>query len=85
MTLPEADSLEQKISWILREHLAIEVPTPDTDLIAMGALDSLALVELLLRIEEGLGIAISVEDLDLRDLRSVRSIGALLARRAAPR
>jgi acyl carrier protein len=78
------DTLEQKISRLLRDHLAIEVPSPDTDLIAMGALDSLALVELLLRIEENFGVAISVEELDLRDLRSVRSIGALLSRRLAP-
>jgi len=85
MALPEADTLEQKILCILRDRLAIDVPSPDTDLIATGALDSLALVELLLRIEESLGVAISVEELDLRDLRSVRTIGALLSRRLASR
>ncbi len=85
MALPEADTLEQKILCILRDRLAIDVPSPDTDLIATGALDSLALVELLLRIEESLGVAISVEELDLRDLRSVRTIGALLSRRLAAR
>ena len=85
MANTETDTLEQKISRILRDQLSIDVPAPDTDLIAMGALDSLALVELLLRIEENVGVAISVEELDLRDLRSVRSIGALLAKRLAPR
>jgi acyl carrier protein len=79
------DDLEQKIARLLREHLAIEIPSPETDLIAMGALDSLALVELLLRFEENLGVSISIEELDLQDLRSVRSMSELLSRRLAPR
>ncbi|MFI5402298.1 MAG: acyl carrier protein [Planctomycetota bacterium] len=85
MTNAGTDNLEQRITQLLRENLAIDIPSPETDLIAMGALDSLALVELLLRIEEKIGIAISIEELDLQDLRSVRSIGALLSRRLAPK
>jgi acyl carrier protein len=85
MANTETHLLEQKILLILRDQLAIDVPAPDTDLIASGSLDSLALVELLLRIEESVGVAIPVEELDLRDFRSVRSIGALLAKRLAPR
>lgn len=77
--------LQGKITHLLRDNLALEVPGPDTDLIAMGALDSLALVELLVQIEEHIGVAISIEELDLKDLRSVNSISALLARRLAPR
>jgi acyl carrier protein len=85
MSTPETAVLEDKITRILRDHLAIDVPTPETDLIATGAIDSLALVDLLVRIEESLGIAISLEDLDLRDLRSVRTIVALVSRRLALR
>jgi acyl carrier protein len=81
----ETLTLEQKVSQLLRDHLSIDVPSPETDLIAMGALDSLALVELLLKIEENLGVAIAVDEIDLNDLRSVRSIAALLSRRLAPR
>lgn len=81
----ETATLEQKVSQLLRDRLAIDVPSPDTDLIAMGALDSLALVELLLRIEETIGVAISVEEIDLNDLKSVRSIAGLISRRLAPR
>jgi len=77
--------LEKKITWLLTEKLSIQVSGPDTDLIAMGALDSLALVDLLVQIEENIGVAISIEELDLTDLRSVRSIGALLSKRLAPR
>lgn len=85
MAVPETAALEEKITGILRDQLSIDVPAPDTDLIAMGAIDSLALVDLLVHLEEGLGIAISVEDLDLRDLRSVRTIVALVSRRLALR
>jgi acyl carrier protein len=77
-------TLEPKVSQLLRDHLSIDVPSPETDLIAMGALDSLALVELLLKIEENLGVAIAVDEIDLNDLRSVRSISALVSRRLAP-
>jgi len=79
----ETAILERKVAALLRDHLSIDVPSPDTDLIAEGMLDSLALVELLVRIEEHLGIAIAVEELDLRDLRSARTIGGLLSRRLA--
>jgi acyl carrier protein len=77
-------TLEPKVSQLLRDHLSIDVPSPETDLIAMGALDSLALVELLLKIEENLGVAIAVDEIDLNDLRSVRSIATLVSRRLAP-
>jgi acyl carrier protein len=80
----ETLNLEQKVSQLLRDGLAIDVPSAETDLIAMGALDSLALVELLLKIEENLGVAIAVDEIDLNDLRSVRSIATLVSRRLAP-
>jgi acyl carrier protein len=73
--------LEQEVSGILRDQLMIEVPGPEADLISMGTLDSLLLVDLLVRIEEKTGVSIPLEEVELSDLRSVRSIGALLARR----
>jgi acyl carrier protein len=81
----ETLTLEQKVSQLLRDGLSIDVPSAETDLIAMGALDSLALVELLLKIEENMGVAIAVDEIDLNDLRSVRSIATLVSRRLAPR
>jgi acyl carrier protein len=75
--------LERKIDGIFRDHLTIDVPSAETDLIAAGLLDSLSLVELLLRIEQDLGIPISVEQVDLGDFRSVRSIASLLDRHLA--
>jgi acyl carrier protein len=77
--------LEQQLTRIFREALTIEVPTSDTDLIAAGLLDSLSLVELLLRIEQDLGVSLAVDQLDLGDLKSVRSIAGLLERHLARR
>jgi acyl carrier protein len=81
MLNPRAAALEESISLILRESLSVEVPSLDADLIALGTLDSLMLVDLLVRIEEMTGVMLSIESIDLADLRSVRSIGSLLHRR----
>jgi acyl carrier protein len=83
MMMQEANSMERRITAILRDHLAIEVPGPETDLIALGALDSLALVELLVRVERDLGVAVPLEEIDLANFRSIRSIASVLSRKLA--
>jgi acyl carrier protein len=80
---PETISLEQRVARIFGDHLSIQVPGPEADLITSGLLDSLAIVELLYRIEQDMGVTIPVDDLDLADFRTVRSIAALLHRRGA--
>jgi D-alanine--poly(phosphoribitol) ligase subunit 2 len=69
---------------LFSEKLNIEVPSPDTDLIESGLLDSLRLVELLLQIEASLGFRLVLEEIDLDDLRSVKRIARLLAARMEP-
>ena len=69
---------------LFSEKLNIEVPSPDTDLIESGLLDSLRLVELLLHIEATLGFRIALDEIDLDDLRSVKRIARLLAARMQP-
>lgn len=63
------------------EKLGIEVPSPDTDLIESGLLDSLRLVELLLHIEGSLGCRIPIDEIDLGDLRSIKRIARLIGAR----
>jgi len=74
----------QIIHELFSEKLNIEVPSPDTDLIESGLLDSLRLVELLLEIEASLGVRLDLEEIDLDDLRSVKRIARLLAARLQP-
>ena len=74
-------TLVRDLSALFSDKLAIEVPSPETDLIESGLLDSLRLVELLLEIEAGLGHRIALDEIELDDLRSVARIARLIAAR----
>ena len=69
---------KEQISGILETDLHLNVPGPDTDLVAEGLLDSLALVDLVLQLETKHGISIDLESIEIDDLRSVNSIYALV-------
>ncbi|MGE0131184.1 MAG: phosphopantetheine-binding protein [Blastocatellales bacterium] len=77
--MDEYMELKAKLAAIFTEHLNIEAPTGDTDLLAAGIIDSLALVELLLRLEQNFGVQISVDDLELDHFRSLDSIARFVA------
>jgi acyl carrier protein len=62
------------------EVLNMEIPSPDTDLIETGRLDSLALVELLFEVERQFKVDIALEDLDIETFRSVRRIAEFIDR-----
>ena len=85
--MSEPDSLERRIEKIFEEKLKLVVPSADTDLFATGVLDSLSFVELLLELERGYGVKISLEDLELENFRSIAGIARfvtdLLERRDA--
>ena len=74
----ERDEIAERLGAIFIEHLDIDVPTPDTDLLENGLLDSLALVELLLWVEREFNVAVSLVDLDIEHIRSVRALSSLL-------
>jgi len=75
--------LKVRIAIIFSEHLNIEAPMAETDLVATGVLDSLALIELLLRLEQSFGVQISVDDLELDNFRSIDSIARFVERHGA--
>lgn len=68
---------------LLAEKLTVQVASLDTDLLETGVLDSLAVVRLLVQIEEHFGLTVEMENLEIEDLRSIRSITRLIARRNA--
>jgi acyl carrier protein len=72
------DQIVRDLGRLFAEKLHIDVPSPDTDLIETGLLDSLRLVELLLHIESELGSHIALEEVDLDDLRSTRRMAGLI-------
>jgi acyl carrier protein len=63
----------ERITRLIRDTLGVEVPSPDTDLIETGLLDSLALVSLLAEIEREFGFELPLESLDVEDFRTVAS------------
>ena len=69
-----------EISAIFRDVLAIELTSVHVDVIDAGLLDSLALVTLLVEIEERTGVQVPLERLDLDDLRTVDAMSRVLSR-----
>ena len=66
-----ADILHDRISNIFIDHLHIQPPSTDTDLIEKGMIDSLMLVDLLAHLEQEFSIRIPLNELDLNQFRSI--------------
>ncbi len=79
------DSVEQCVkNYILKEFLAGEDPdhlTTSTPLIATGILDSMAVVKLLLFIEERLGVTIAPHEATPENLGNIENIAKLVRSR----
>ena len=76
--MPERTIDVERLRALLLEHLHVDVPSADADLLETGALDSLQLVDLLLLIEQHFGRRIAIESIDLEDLRSLTRLARLL-------
>ena len=75
------DALEGRLAQTLAEVLHVDLPSAETDLIRTGRLDSVGLVDLLLRLERHYGVRVDMEDLEVDHFRSLRSITAFVAAR----
>jgi len=73
-----ATSLQDRIGNVFVQHLHIQPPSPDKDLIESGTIDSLTLVELLARLEQEFSIRIPLDDIDLNQFRSIARIGEFI-------
>ncbi len=58
---------------ILFEDTSIDL-SPDRDLIGSGILDSLALLRLIVFVEESYGIVLEQEDIDVRNFQTINRI-----------
>ena len=70
-TAPAAGTSPAEITDLLADRLGIEVPTPDTDLVEAGLIDSLALVTLIVELENATGRRLPLADFDIDRFRSV--------------
>jgi len=76
----EADVID-RLRELFAIALNIRVPADDTDLLGSGLLDSLGLVELLFHVEQTFGLTIELDELDVENFRSLRTIAAIVAAR----
>jgi acyl carrier protein len=75
-------SVQAELAVVFARNLHIEVPTPETDLLATGRLDSIVMVELLLHLDKRFGLRVDFdEDLDNDHFRTLAAIAALIAAR----
>lgn len=77
--MPESTTLQQEIASILSQNLNVEVPSIHHDLIETGLLDSLAIVELLVELENHFALKVPLQDLEIQSFRSIASIARLVA------
>lgn len=75
--------LVTELHSLFSDKLLVEIDAPDADLLQTGVLDSLKLVELLLHLEQDLGVSVPMDELDTEDFRSLDSIARLVASRRA--
>lgn len=75
--------MEEKIIKILREHIdelkEIEVK-PDTELISSGYLESFDIISIVVSLEEAFGVELSLDNMELEDFNTVKSIAEMLDR-----
>jgi len=76
--MPDANAVIEQLRVLFLEQFHIDVPSLDTDLLETGMLDSLQLVELLLQIEQVFGLRISIDAIDLDDLRTLSRLARLV-------
>lgn len=71
-------SLTNDLHRIFRDHLQVEVPDNDMNLMENGIIDSLALVNLILAIEEEFQVSISLEETDLQNFETINKLNSLI-------
>lgn len=76
-----AETVQAELALVFAQDLQIDVPSPDTDLLATGRLDSMRMVELLLHLERRLNLRVPLEELEIEHFRSLATIAEFVAAR----
>ncbi len=72
-------SVQSELALVFTQDLRIDVPAPDTDLLATGRLDSVRMVELLLQLEKRFDLRVPIEDMEIDHFRSLAAIAEFIA------
>lgn len=83
--IPQQESLEQQLVHLVSERLLETQPgfNADSNLYESG-LDSMAIMQLLILIEEEYGVALPESELTRQNFSTVRSVAGLIRGRTAP-
>ena len=81
MTAVGESTLQAELTTLFAKKLGVEVPSPDTDLLATGRLDSVGFVELLVQLEKRFGLRVELDDVEVEHFRSLAAIAAFIAER----
>ena len=79
-----AEDVIAQLTDLVRDQLGVDVPSSDADLVAVGLLDSLALVTLIVGIEDTFGCRLPLDDFDIDRFRSVDAMAAFLGEAGIP-
>ena len=83
--IPQQESLEQQLVQLVSERLLETQPGFDADSnLYESGLDSMAIMQLLILIEEEYGVALPESELTRQNFSTVRSVAGLIRARAAP-
>lgn len=67
-----------RVTRLIQDTMQIEVGDIDSDLIESGLIDSLALVDMIFRLEQEFSVSIRLDEISIDSFRTVRGIGQLL-------
>ena len=72
------DAVQAELTALFARDLSVAVPSPETDLLESGLLDSVGMVELLVRLEKRFGVRVPIENLEIEHFRSVAAIATFI-------
>ena len=77
--MTDTNAMIERLDALFVECFHIEVPSPDTDLLETGILDSLQFVELLVQLEQRFEFKVQVDAINIDDLRTLARIARLVS------
>jgi acyl carrier protein len=78
--LPLNGAIVERLGALFADKFHVNVPSPDTDLLTAGLLDSLQFVELLLQLEQHFAVRVPIDLIELDDLRTLARLAGVVAR-----
>ena len=83
--MSDCTEIRNQIAQLFTEQLSIDVPTPDTDLLDGGILDSLKFVELLVQLEQRFGTRVNLNEFEPDNFRSIERIAQFVVQQSIGR